>query len=215
MSHRRRLVPIWQCPVVKRVSVGGHYRRGYHGSRLFTRWTMSVASVNTAVENLPSSAEGFTGYLQTDGYAGYSRAVDSNGITALGCWAHVRRKFDEALKTQVNLTPEKKKRSLAAAALVQIQALYRIEQESSLLSVDERHRIRQIRSVKRLDAFRRWLDQQLPTVPARSALGKALRYADRQWCGLTTYTADGRLRMDNNLVEKHLYLDRDGEGQRY
>lgn len=145
--------------------------------------------------------ESFSGCLQTDGYEGYRDVIDNNGITALGCWAHVRRKFDEALKAQVNLTPEKKKQSLAAAALSHIQALYSIERETASLSVDERRAIRQQRSVPLLDDFREWLDQKIPIVPSSSALGKALRYADKQWPQLTTYTQDGRLRIDNNLTE--------------
>jgi len=52
-----------------------------------------------------------------------------------------------------------------------------------------------------MDAFRTWLDQHIPVVPPRSALGKARNYANKQWPKLTTYTEDGRLRMDNNLTE--------------
>lgn len=39
--------------------------------------------------------EGYRGYLQTDGYAGYHAAVIYNGLNQLGCWAHARRKFDD------------------------------------------------------------------------------------------------------------------------
>ena len=52
-----------------------------------------------------------------------------------------------------------------------------------------------------LDAFRTWLDQHIPVVPPRSALGKAINYANKQWPKLTVYAEDGRLRMDNNLTE--------------
>ena len=40
---------------------------------------------------------GYNGYLHTDGYQGYhSLPAD---ITVVGCWAHARRKFDEAVKS--------------------------------------------------------------------------------------------------------------------
>ncbi len=143
----------------------------------------------------------FAGYLQTDAYEGYNAVINNNGITPLGCWAHVRRKFDEALKAQANMTPEKRKASLAAEALRRIQALYRIEHETKLLTDNERHTVRVNRSLPLLEAFRTWLDQHLPLVPPRSALGKAMNYAHKQWPKLTTYTEDGRLRMDNNLTE--------------
>ncbi len=143
----------------------------------------------------------FAGYLQTDAYEGYSAVIHNNGITPLGCWAHVRRKFDEALKAQAGVTPEKRKASLAAEALRKIQALYRIEREAKSLGDKERRTMRQKRSVPLLDAFRTWLDQHIPVVPPRSALGKAINYANKQWPKLTVYAEDGRLRMDNNLTE--------------
>ena len=44
--------------------------------------------------------QGFNGILQTDGYAGYAAVCAKNGLRHAGCWAHDRRKFDEALKAQ-------------------------------------------------------------------------------------------------------------------
>jgi len=115
--------------------------------------------------------------------------------------AHARRKFDEALKAQGKMDPEKQKQTLAAVGLRQIQALYRIEREIRLLSVDQRYAIRQSRSRPLLQALRLWLDEKIPLVPPKSALGKALNYSDKQWDRLTVYIEDGRLRIDNNLTE--------------
>jgi transposase len=144
--------------------------------------------------------EGFSGALQTDGYEAYGQVCAERGLTAVGCWAHVRRKFDEALRvTSVN--PEKRRDALAAAALTRVQALYRIERETRTLPAPERQRIRAARSQSLLADFRAWLDAQLPLVPPQSALGKALHYAHRQWPKLTVYITDGRLRIDNNLTE--------------
>ncbi|GAC42490.1 transposase and inactivated derivative, partial [Paenibacillus popilliae ATCC 14706] len=39
--------------------------------------------------------EGFKGYLHVDGYPGYHKVKE---VTLVGCWAHARRKYDEALK---------------------------------------------------------------------------------------------------------------------
>ena len=64
----------------------------------------------------------------------------AQGLAAVGCWAHARRKFDEAPKAQQLLSPEKQKKPLAAVALAKIQALYRIEREIKALSAEERHR---------------------------------------------------------------------------
>ncbi len=145
--------------------------------------------------------EGFAGYLQTDGYEAYNRVCAEQGLTAVGCWAHARRKFDEAIKAQQLLGPEKRKKSMAAIALKKIQALYRIERDIKAMTPEERHRIRDLRSKPLIEELRAWLDQHIPIVPPRSALGKAMNYADKQWPKLIVYLEDGRLRMDNNLVE--------------
>jgi transposase len=145
--------------------------------------------------------EGFSGYLVTDGYEGYGKVCAEYGLTAAGCWAHVRRKFDEAIKVQGLLGPAKRKGSLAGVAMARIQQLYRIERETKSLPADERQRIRQARAAPLLDEIRAWLDEHLPIVPPRSALGKAMYYAHRQWPKLTVYLADGRLPIDNNLTE--------------
>jgi transposase len=122
-------------------------------------------------------------------------------LTAVGCWAHVRRKFDEAIKAHGLLGPAKRKASLAGAAMLMIQQLYRIERETRVLSAEERQRVRQERAKPLLEGIRAWLDTHLPIVPPSSALGKANNYAHKQWPKLIVYVEDGRLRIDNNLTE--------------
>ncbi len=141
--------------------------------------------------------EGFAGYLQTDGYEGYAKVCAGSAITRLGCMAHARRKFDEALKSQLKPDPA----SLPGVALKKIRALYRIERETADLSVDERRDKRQKEALPLLDDLRQWLDEHLPLVPKQSALGKALNYMHKQWPGLIVYVEHGDLRIDNNLIE--------------
>jgi transposase len=74
--------------------------------------------------------EGFSGYLQTDGYAVYHAAVAVHGLTPVGCMAHARRKFMEAVKAQ----GRNKKRGKAHRGLTLIQKLYRIEKQTRQLS---------------------------------------------------------------------------------
>jgi len=50
-----------------------------------------------------SLPEGFAGFLQTGGYAVYQRmATTGPDIRVIGCFAHARLKFDEALTAQGN-----------------------------------------------------------------------------------------------------------------
>ena len=141
----------------------------------------------------------YTGYLQIDGYEGYNMVCAKNDITPLGCMAHVRRKFDQAIKGQGKL--KNRKASLAQQAMLRIQLLYKIEKEAKNLTDEQRRALRQSKSVPVLDGLREWLDQHLPVVVKQSALGKAMHYMDKQWPRLTTYTEDGRLHIDNNLCE--------------
>jgi hypothetical protein len=88
---------------------------------------------------------GFEGFLQTDGYGGYGAIGQEPGITHVGCWAHARRKFDEALKAQKTGSKKKRspKESKALQGLAFIQKLYQIErqiQEKPREAADLAHR---------------------------------------------------------------------------
>jgi len=145
--------------------------------------------------------EGFEGYLQTDGYEGYGLVGRQTGVTHVGCWAHVRRKFDEALKGQGGRKRASAPPSHAKRGLAYIQKLYKIERQIGDVPPEERHRIRQERSKPVMEAMRAWLDGALGKVPPQSLTGKALAYADGQWPKLVRVLEDGRLPLDTNAVE--------------
>ena len=140
---------------------------------------------------------GYSGYLQTDGYEGYNAVVVANGLRPLGCMAHARRRFDEAIKAQ----GKNKRRGKAWRGLALIQKLYRVEKQSRLMTPDERHAHRLEHATPIITEMRDWLDQALPQVPPKNATGKALYYLNAQWDKLTRYLDDGRLEIDNNLCE--------------
>ncbi len=79
------------------------------------------------------SLNGYRGYLQVDGYAGYEK----NDATLVGCWAHARRKFIEAQKAQV-----KGKTGKADWAVNHIKKLYRIESEIKQKTALEKKTVR-------------------------------------------------------------------------
>lgn len=143
----------------------------------------------------------YAGFLQVDGYSGYDKVCAENGIIRLGCFAHARRKFDEAIKAQGKCKTSKGKTPLAMQALQRIQLLYRIERKAKRMTDKQRHALRQTHAVPVLDGLHDWLQQHLHLVPPQSALGKAMGYLHNQWDKLVVYTTDGRLRIDNNLTE--------------
>lgn len=140
---------------------------------------------------------GFKGYLHTDGYAGYHNLPD--GITVVGCWAHARRKFDEALKA---LPKGKAKGSSAAQGLAYCILLFEIEKELEGFTPEQRYdeRLKQAKPV--LDAMFAWVNSR--TAAPKSALGKALNYVKEQWPYLCNYLKDGRLELSNNRAERSI-----------
>ncbi len=142
--------------------------------------------------------EDYRGYLQTDGYKAYREVVSQNGLVHVGCWAHARRKFDEANKAQGR---GKKPAGRAMQGLAYIQKLYRIERALKEATPEARHTARQEQALPVLEQLRAWLDKSLPQVPPQSAVGKALNYLHEEWPRLIRYLDDGLIPIDNNLTE--------------
>ena len=140
---------------------------------------------------------GFGGYLHTDGYTGYHSLPE--GITVVGCWAHARRKFDEAVKS---LPKGKAKGSSASQGLAYCNLLFEIEQGLAEKTAEERYheRLKQAKPV--LDAMLAWANTR--TAAPKSALGKAFTYLKEQWPYLTNYLKDGRLELSNNRAERSI-----------
>ena len=140
---------------------------------------------------------GYTGYLHTDGYAGYHDLGEY--ITVVGCWAHLRRKFDEAVKS---LPKGKVKGSSASQGLTYCNLLFGIEQELTELTPEERYeqRLKQAKPV--LDAMFAWANTR--SAAPKSVLGKAFHYLKEQWPYLLGYLKDGRLEISNNRAERSI-----------
>ena len=142
---------------------------------------------------------GFKGYLHVDGYAGYHDLPD---VVLVGCLAHARRKFYEALKS---LPPEAANAEVAAKeGLAFCNRLFTIERELQEVSAEKRYKIRLEQSLPVLDAFLVWLKQQGPKVLPKSSFGQAIKYCRNQWDKLTAFLQDGRLEIDNNRSERSI-----------
>lgn len=138
----------------------------------------------------------FRGYLHTDGYAGYHSLPE--GITVVGCWAHARRKFDEALKV---LAEKDRKTSAALVGKAYCDRLFELERRLAELPAKKRFEERQVLAKPVLDEFLSWLNS---LNAGKSALGKAARYTLDQWRYLERYLLDGRLEISNNRAERSI-----------
>jgi len=145
--------------------------------------------------------DGFTGYLLTDGYAGYDAVGDGDGQpTLLGCWSHARRHFHDIVKAR----PKGVAPGLADEALAYADTLFRLERHWKPCNAAQRQQLRQQLSVPVLAQCKTWLDQHLSVTAPKTLLGKAIRYALRFWTRLTRFLADGRLPISNNQTERDI-----------
>ena len=139
--------------------------------------------------------EGFRGYLQTDGYAGYNGV---EGAIHVGCWAHVRRKFNDALEA----AGKGKKSPTAAQGAAYCTQLFKLEEQWKDLTPEERQKKRLEQAKPVLDAILAWANTR--TAAPKSKLGIALNYLKNQWSTLTTYLRDGRIELSNNRAERSI-----------
>lgn len=140
---------------------------------------------------------GFKGYLHTDGYAGYNSIPD---VKLVGCFAHARRKFSDALKALPESSTQTS--SVAQEGLDYCNQLFHLEQKFKDLDADERYRGRLEQSKPILDAFETWLKAKKKQVLPKSALGQAIEYSLKQWDKLCAFLLDGRLEISNNRGER-------------
>ena len=139
---------------------------------------------------------GYVGVLQVDGYAGYRALAEKNSVQLALCWAHVRRRFYEL--AAADAAP------IANEALERIKALFAIEKDLRGRSPDQRCSVRQEKSRPIVDALEPWLRGKLATISQKTKLAEAIRDALSRWKGLTLFIDDGRVEIDNNVVERSI-----------
>ncbi len=141
------------------------------------------------------------GVLMTDGYEPYNAIAKAHKLVHLGCWAHCRRGFHEALQA----LPKDKRGpdQLPARFIDLIGKLYHLEAiaRRDKLDADALKQLRQDRGVQVLAEIEALLLQHLHSVLPGSLLGKALHYTASQWPKLTRFVEDGNYPIDNNACE--------------
>jgi transposase len=187
------------------------------GTGVFYQWHASRAA--TCLERLVPRE--FAGTVQSDGYAAYpAMARQREGrIKLAACWAHVRRKFFEA-KEQAPVR--------AGWLLRQMQHLYAVErrlrEEKAGPALRDAMRASESKPiVERIGRALRMMQQRGGYLP-KSSMGRAIAYALEQWPALQVYLKEGRVEIDNNLVENAirptalgkknwLFIGHEGAGQ--
>ncbi len=136
--------------------------------------------------------DGYRGYVQADAYSGYDELFRLEWVIEVGCWAHARRKFDEAASSRPLEATE---------VLARIAQLYKIETDCKEMTPEQRRNIRDQRSRPILDGIFKRIEELKANVLPSEPLRKAIDYALNQRQALYRYLDDGRLKIDNNTSE--------------
>ncbi len=141
--------------------------------------------------------EGFSGTLQTDGYAAYNKVVKDNKLNHVGCLAHARRKFFKIAEKQ-------KKKGRAHKGVAFYSELYRIEKTLRGLKLppEEFLKVRRKQSIPVWKDLKKWLMKvKVQTFGSDSELEKAINYSLNQYKHLVRYLKFPDIKLDNNIVE--------------
>ena len=142
--------------------------------------------------------------LMSDGYEVYNQIAQLHQLVHLGCWAHCRRYFIEALDALPKhaRTPEQP----AVQFIELIGQLYAVESRADDCKIDPQARLgeRQGHSVPVLERIQALLLTHLHAVVPGSLLGKALHYLSTQWVKLSRFVTDGSYPIDNNPCENSI-----------
>ena len=164
--------------------------RAVEGNLVVFHYDMGSRSHETARKLL----RGYRGTIQTDGYGAYDQFESDPHIQVIGCWAHARRKWSDAL--------DEDKRT-ASEALAYINKLYHVENEAKEagISGEALKEKRQKESYPVILQFEKWMYETVTKTSRNSRIGKAISYTLPLLPRLSRYVNDGRFCIDNNLVE--------------
>ena len=144
--------------------------------------------------------QGYSGVLQTDGYAAYRSLADPKRVggpaTLAFCWAHWRRQWFDLAKSPPA--------PIATEVLKRIAELYQIEAEIRGKSANERRVVRQEKAKPLVIALKTWLEKTLVQVATGASIAQAIRYGLNHWDGLVRFLDDGRIEIDSNTVERSM-----------
>lgn len=140
----------------------------------------------------------YRGYLQTDGYIVYTSLVReaAGRLVDVACWAHGRRGFEEAIPATSH--------PLVHEAMIWAQQLYDIEDRAREMSAEDRRALRQAEALPILMRMKARFEEVRPTLRPTAKLAEAIDYVLNRWDAFVRYTSDGRIPIDNNVIERLL-----------
>lgn len=138
----------------------------------------------------------YNGWIQCDGYGVYDKLERINkNIRLSGCWVHARRGFDKAKDSD---------QKRATKALQLFSKIYQNEEHAKKLEPDKRKEYRRQNVVPITQDLKNWIDAESIKLLPKSPIGKAMTYCINQWPKLERCFEEGKLELDNNLIENKI-----------
>lgn len=141
---------------------------------------------------------GWEGILQTDGYQAYD-GIGGPKLVHVGCWAHARRKFVDAVKVNP-------KDAGAVAMVLRMDALFAIDAEARKqgMNCDERLALRREHAPSWIEEIRDACLSMSRDVLPKSVAGQAASYTLNMWAKLTRCLEFAEVELSNNLAENSM-----------
>ena len=133
------------------------------------------------------------GYVCADASNLFEASFERDDLIECGCNVHARRYFVKALDRG-----DKR----AALPLAAFKKVYKIEAELRDLDADAKLSERQARSKPVHDGLLEWCATFEPDEPPKSPMGRAIRYVLNHQHALQRFLEDGRIPLDNSIVER-------------
>jgi len=138
------------------------------------------------------------GILQTDGYQAYD-GVGGPKLVHVGCWAHARRKFVDAVK----VNPQD---AAAVSMVMRMDALFLVDRDARKKEMGAAERLAHRRALSQefVDEIQRACKELRRTALPKSALGKAVAYTLNMWTKLVRCLEYEEVELSNNLAENSM-----------
>jgi transposase len=140
----------------------------------------------------------WNGILQTDGYQAYDK-VGGPGLIHVGCWAHARRKFVDAVK----VNPQD---GAAIAMVTRMDALFLVDRQArqQQLNAEQRAALRREHAQSWVDEIHSECGKLRAQLLPKSTLGEAANYTLNMWAKLRRCFDHADVELSNNIAENSM-----------
>ena len=142
--------------------------------------------------------------LECDAYGGYGKVEKvAEDITVACCWAHLRRRFSDAVKAY-GVTKAGVEKTLAGQALAKIGKIYNLDEGYKKLPSEERLKRRQSTVRPKVDEYFAWVKEHQNDTGSKDKTAEGFRYSISHEAQLRRFLENGLIPIDNSASERSI-----------